>query len=207
MRMRLAAGTVAVAFVLSGCAKIPIVTQWKLRSYRIETADLRSLRVAVRAPSWIVPTPDNGKVVMSYWGDGDEKSRRTVTVRLKRANYAEDKEALTELAGSRPIAVYEIDPRDLSAATSAQEEARLGKQKNSGQTRAEVTVDRAGCRTGEIPSGPIALDLYVHTDDATGWLLLFNDYDLRPDAAHEAEFLNKFAQHVPLCGKLANRLQ
>jgi hypothetical protein len=32
------------------------------------------------------------------------------------------------------------------------------------------------------------------------------NYDLRPDEAHEKEFLEKLADHVPLCDKLANRL-
>jgi hypothetical protein len=195
-----------LALVLSGCAKIPIATQWKLRSFKIEAADLGPLRVAIRAPGWIVPTPDSGKLILSYWREGEEAPNRTVTLRLKRANYAQDKEALAELAGAGPIAVFEIDRRDVAVAAQAQDDERRRKRDDASHGRAELTADRAACRSGEVPAGPILLDVYVHTDDATGWLAFLQAYDLRPDAAHEQEFLEKFAQNVPPCGKLADRV-
>jgi hypothetical protein len=204
MRFRLAALILAV-IVLSGCSKVPIVTLWKLRSFRIETADLSPLRVAVRAPGWIVPTPESGKVAVTYWSESDENSKRIVTVRLKRANRAEDQAALTEVAGSEPITIFEIDRRDLATAADAQDAVRRRKQEVTAPFRAEVTIDRAGCRSADVPSGSIPFDLYVHTDDATGWLPFLLRYNLRPDAVHEKEFLEKFAEHVPRCGKLANR--
>jgi hypothetical protein len=206
VRIRSAAGFAALLFALSGCAKIPIATQWKLRSFKLETADLRPLRVAVRAPNWIIPTPDSGKILLTYWREGDEGSRRTTTFKLKRANYPGDREALMELAGAEPMAVFEIDRRDLALAAEAQADARRRKQESPSQNHAEMTIDRAGCRANEAPPGPMPFDLYVHTDDAIGWLPVLHDYDLRPDAGHEKEFLEKFAQHVPLCGKLADRL-
>jgi hypothetical protein len=106
----------------------------------------------------------------------------------------------------KPLAVFEIDPRDLAGAAAAQEEAKRMKKESPAPLRAEVTIDHAACRSGAVPSGPIPIDLYVHTDKDVGWLPFFQGYDLRPDPAHDAEFMEKFAEHVPPCGKLSNRL-
>ncbi len=207
MQFRFAAACAALIVTLSGCAKVPVATQWKLRSYKMDTADLSPLRVAVRAPSWLTPTPDGAKILLAYWSDGDEGSRRTPTLRLKRANYPGDREALAELAGADPLTVFELDRRDLSAAAETQDDVRRRKEAGV-KGRFEITaIDRAACRVEEVPPGPIPIDLYVHTDDAIGWLPVLHDYDLRPDSAHEKEFLEKFADHVPLCGKLANRAE
>jgi hypothetical protein len=194
-----------IATALAGCAKIPLSTQWKLRSFRIETANLSSLRVAARGPTWLTPTPNAGSIVLTYWREGEEGAKKAASLRLRRASYAED-ESLARIAESGPLSFYEIDPRDRAAAAAVQEVAKRMKNESGSPLRGEVTIDRAACRNGAIPSGPIPVDLFVHTDDDIGWLPFFRGYDLRPDPAHEAEFMEKFAEHVPPCGKLSNRL-
>ncbi|MBI1868610.1 MAG: hypothetical protein HYS06_10020 [Methylocystis sp.] len=206
MILRHALAAVLAVLALSGCA-VPIDTQWKLKSYKLESANLASLRVAVRAPAWLVPTPDTGKAIVTFWNEGEENAKRVVTIRLQRANHAEDAAPLAQLAGPEPIAVFEVDRRDLGAARAAQEDARRRREETPGKTHGMVTLEGVGCRKGDIPPGPIPLDVVVHTDDSIGWLPLVEAYDVRPDAAHEKEFAEQFAEHVPLCGKAANRVE
>lgn len=203
--MRPFAAVTLIAFALSGCGKVPVATQWKLRSFRIETADLSSLRVAARGPDWVVPTPNAASIILTHWREGDENAKKVVTVRLRLARRGED-EALLQMAGPQALGVYEIDPRDLPVAVAAQEDAKRMKKEDPTPRHGEITIDRAACRNGGIPAGPIPIDLYVHVDDETGWLPFFQGYDLRPEPPEDTEFLQKFVEHVPPCGKSSNRV-
>jgi hypothetical protein len=56
------------------------------------------------------------------------------------------------------------------------------------------------CRRTEIPPGPIAIDVFIHADDETGWLPLYADYDAR-DGEQDQAVLNEALPPCPEKGK------
>ena len=109
---------------LAACNGAPISTQWKLRDFNVGTADLAQLRVAMRGPDWVTPTPENAAIEVRYWRDGGDEARaQTLALRLQRAAHPGDREALTALGGAPSLTIVELAPRSLDAARSAQQEA------------------------------------------------------------------------------------
>jgi hypothetical protein len=184
-------------FALSACNGAPLATQWKLRSFDLNTADLSQLRLAVRGPDWATPTPESAAIEARYWFGDDEAAGRSFLLKLHRGAHAGDTEALAQLGGSPALVVYELAPQSLGPAHDLQTEAvRL---KAQGQTHGKLHVDGAiACRRADIPPGPLAIDAFVHADDETGWLPLYAQYDVRGDMKDpraEAEL----ARLIPPC--------
>lgn len=193
------------ALALAGCNGVPITTAWKLRNFRLDEADIAKLRFAVRPPAWVTPTPDGGKAIVSHWIETTGGDKRSITVRLAQAEHPGDAAKLAELARGAPLTVIEADRRDLPLIRAEQEAARA-RGSSGDKRRAEIDIDRAACREGEIPDSPILFDVYIHANDETDWLPLLQGHDIRPgDDEQKKQFLEKFAEHVPLCGKRTNR--
>jgi len=172
---------------LAACNGAPISTQWKLRDFNVGTADLAQLRVAMRGPDWVTPTPESAAIEVRYWRDGDDEARaHTLALRLQRAAHPGDREALAALGGAPSLTIVELAPRSLGAARSAQQEAA---QLRAEGARTRGKIDFSGsfaCRRTEIPPGPIAIDVFIHADDETGWLPLYADYDAREGEQDQA---------------------
>ncbi|TDX67194.1 hypothetical protein EDE12_101736 [Methylosinus sp. sav-2] len=187
----------ASALFLSACNGVPLSTQWKLRSFDLSTADVAPLRVALRAPDWLEPTPTSARVVVTYWREDEETAKRVLTIRLVAAAHAEDRPILAGLdsATNGGLMVFEADRRDLAAIRAAQEE---GKRWRESGAKAHGSLDLEGglfCRRAELPSGPLLLDVYAHADDALGWLPLLLGHDAHAPGADE----KKLAEFMPPC--------
>jgi hypothetical protein len=178
---------VSLFLSLAACNGAPISTQWKLREFNVGTADLAQLRVAMRGPDWATPTPENAAIEVRYWRDGGDEARaQTLALRLQRAAHPGDREALTTLGGPPSLTIVELTPRSLNAARSAQQEAARLRAEGA-RTRGRMIMSGSfACRRTEIPRGPIAIDVFIHADDETGWLPLYADYDAREDEQDQA---------------------
>ncbi|HXY59369.1 MAG TPA: hypothetical protein VEH76_12400 [Methylocystis sp.] len=187
----------ALILPLCGCNGAPLSTQWKLRSFNLNTADLSQLRVALRAPAWARLTPERTVIVARYWLGDDEARGSSVALKLRRAARTEDAAALSQLGGAPSPVVYELAPQSLGPAHALQLEAlRL---KAQGTTHGRIHIDGAvACRTGEIPPGPISVDAFVHADNETGWLPLYEQHNVRGDMK-DAEEDARLAQLIPAC--------
>jgi hypothetical protein len=186
---------------LAACNGAPISTQWKLRDFNIGTADLAQLRVAMRGPDWVTPTPENAIVDVRHWrDDGDESQARVLALRLQRAAHPGDREALAALGGAPSLTIIELAPRSLETAHAAQREtARL--KAEGVRTRGKLNFTGSfACRRTEVPPGPIAIDVFIHADDETGWLPLYADYDAREGEEDQA-VLDKALPPCPEKGK------
>jgi len=172
---------------LAACNGAPISTQWKLRDFNASTADLAQLRVAIRGPDWVTPTPENAAIEVRHWRDGDDEARaHTLALRLQRAAHPGDREALAALGGAPSLTIVELAPRSLGAARSAQQEAARFKTEGA-RTRGRMIMSGSfACRRTEVPVGPIAIDVFIHADDETGWLPLYADYDAREGEQDQA---------------------
>ena len=172
---------------LAACNGAPISTQWKLRDFNASTADLAQLRVAIRGPDWVTPTPENAAIEVRYWRDGGDEARaQTLALRLQRAAHPGDRETLTALGGAPSLTIVELTPRSLGAARSAQQEAARLRAEGA-RTRGRMIMSGSfACRRTEVPVGPIAIDVFIHADDETGWLPLYADYDAREGEQDQA---------------------
>ncbi|HMK90394.1 MAG TPA: hypothetical protein VK446_12285 [Methylocystis sp.] len=193
----------ALSFTLAACDAAPLSTQWRLRSFDLNTADLSQLRLAVRGPEWIVPTPETAALELRYWLGDDESRAERVSLRLHRGAHAGDGAALAQFNSPGALAVYELAPGSLSRAHELQLDAlRL---KAQGRTHGRIHIAGAvACRRGEIPPGPLLIDAFIHADDETGWLPLLSRYDVRGDMrdpAAEAEL----ERLIPPCGEKSAR--
>ena len=186
---------------LAGCNGAPISTQWKLRDFNASTADLAQLRVAIRGPDWVTPTPENAAIEVRYWRDGGDEARaQTLALRLQRAAHPGDRETLTALGGAPSLTIVELTPRSLGAARSAQQEAARFKTEGA-RTRGRMIMSGSfACRRTEVPVGPIAIDVFIHADDETGWLPLYADYDAR-DGEQDQAVLDEALPPCPEKGK------
>jgi hypothetical protein len=177
----------ALLLPLAACNGAPVSTQWKLRNFSVGTADLARLRVAMRGPDWLTPTPENAAIDLRYWRDGGDEARAQIlALRLQRAAHPGDREALTALGGAPSLMIVELAPRSLGAARSAQQEAARLRAEGA-RTRGKIDFSGSfACRRTEIPPGPIAIDVFIHADDETGWLPLYADYDAREGEQDQA---------------------
>jgi len=171
---------IALFLPLVACNGAPIATQWKLRNFNVGTADLAQLRVALRGPDWTTPTPENTVVEVRYWRDGgDETQARSLALHLHRAAHSSDREALAAQSAAPTLTIVELTPQSLAAARAAQQEAARLRAEGA-KTRGKLELSGAlACRRDDIPPGPIAIDVFIHADDETGWLPFYADYDVR----------------------------
>ncbi|HYA80194.1 MAG TPA: hypothetical protein VED87_04600 [Methylocystis sp.] len=188
---------------LGSCNGAPLSTQWKLRSFNVNTADLSQLRIALRAPDWATPTPERTVIEARYWLGDDEASASGVALKLRRGVRPEDAEELSRLGGAPSLIVYEIAPQSLGPAHALQLEAlRL---KTLGVTHGRIHISGAvACRRGAIPPGPISVDAFVHADDETGWLPLYEQHNVRSDVK-DAEEEARLTQLIPACREKGGR--
>ena len=186
---------------LAACNGAPIATQWKLRDFNVGTADLAQLRVAMRGPDWVTPTPENASIDLRYWRDGDDEARaQTLALRFRRAAHPGDREALTALGGAPSLTILELAPKSLADARSAQQETARFRAEGA-RTRGRMNMSGSfACRRADIPPGPIAIDVFIHADDEAGWLPLYADYDAR-DGEQDQAVLDEALPPCPEKGK------
>ncbi|MGA8170158.1 MAG: hypothetical protein WB816_04900 [Methylocystis sp.] len=177
----------ALLLPLAACNGAPISTQWKLRNFNLATADLAQTRVAMRGPDWLTPTPENAIVDVRHWRDGgDESQARDIVLHLQRAVHPGDREALAAVGGAPSPTIVELAPKSLDVARAAQQEAARLKAEGA-KTRGKLSFSGSfACRLTDIPSGPIAIDIFIHADDETGWLPLYADHDARQGEQDQA---------------------
>jgi hypothetical protein len=171
---------VLLCLPLAACNGAPISTQWKLRNFNISTADLAQLRVAMRGPEWLTATPENALIDFRYWRDGgDESQARRLALHIQRTAHPGDREALAAQGGAPSLTIIELAPQSLSAARAAQQEASRLRAEGVRTHGKAITDGSFACRRSDIPPGPIAIDVFIHADDETGWLPFYADYDVR----------------------------
>ncbi len=180
--------------LLSACNGASLVTQWKLRDFKLASTDLSQLRLALRGPDWATTTPENAWVEVSYWRDGEEAQAKSSVLHLQRRAQAADKDLLPQLGGAASFTIIELSPQGLAAARAAQQESAQWRASGA-KTRGKLHLSGfLACRRGEIPPGPIPIDLHVHADDEIGWLPLYEGLDLRREAKD-----SEIAEMLPPC--------
>jgi hypothetical protein len=188
-----------LTLALAGCNGVPLLTQWKLRHFDVSTADIAKLRIALRAPDWVTPTPD--KTLIEATRAQDDGERQTF-IRLRRALHADEAAELARIAPEPArLEIYEVAPQDLAAVAGLQQDA-LRARREGGANKGSLKIGSGvACRNAAVPEGPILIDVYIRPDDETGWLPLLQGFDLRPGLG-TVEAMRDFDASVPPCEKL-----
>ncbi|MFS8036063.1 hypothetical protein ACI7BZ_03700 [Xanthobacter sp. AM11] len=179
----------ALGFLLlaAGCSHLPISSLPRLASFDPATADLATLRAAVRAPDALRPVPGGAVLTMSFWLAGAETQKTTVAAVLEEEGDAAVRAALKpeEKPGFR-ITVFRLSEDGRRRLEAAREEMRTLKAREAAKgsrVRGSLSVGVKGCAAGTLPDGPILLSTYLRTEASGSFIPLVVDLDLKALAA------------------------
>lgn len=199
--MRLSA--LGLACLVASCGHVPLSTMVRLRNFDFATFDPEVLRVAVRGPDWLEPQPGGAKLSVSLWLKGQEGEKKTEIFTLADLTQPPDMESV---AGIRRLGTrvygYRVAEADASRVRALQAEGRELARANPGRNNLEMNVGVDSCSRGTAPAGPILTTTYLQPDAATGYLVLFENVDLRIAAREAGKNIDAL---LPTCGKSTAR--
>ena len=179
----------ALGFLLfaAGCSHVPITSLPRLAAFDPATADLSTLRAAVRAPDALRPVPGGAVLTMTFWRAGAETQKTTVAAVLEEDGDAALRAALKtdEKPGFR-ITVFRLSEDGRRRLEVAREEMRSLKAQEAakgGRVRGSLSVGVKGCSAGPLPDGPILLSTYLRPGPSDAFIPLVVDLDLKALAA------------------------
>jgi hypothetical protein len=185
---------------VAGCGHVPLRSLAKLNRIDATTTDFARLGAAVKAPAILRTLPGRARVVMSITVDGKTESEEFVLAEAPDLRPAAILEAAPR-PGER-VEAYRIAPADLARAEAAR--ARLmtlmaAARANGQRGSISLGVAADGCRTADVPGGPIRFSTYLATAETDGFATLIEGYDLR-DVVKE----KGLDAALPVCDALAN---
>lgn len=169
---------VTVYLFLAGCNGVPLTTIWKMRKLDPLTADPAQVRIALRGPQWMAPMFDDMRIRIR--SDVWHHDPLSYTFHLKKVDAAREGAALGRAGlASEDLTILQVDPVETASMREALESI-LAYKKAGYQGATSVALwnrDLAGCTDFRLPEGPIIMDVYVHLDDSSGWMPLFENRD------------------------------
>ena len=166
------------SFLVAGCNDVSLATIWKMRRIDPLTADPAQVRIALRGPDWMAPMFGDMKLLIKT--DIWNHDALSYAFRLKQIDASRDEAALRrDGLASEGLSILEIDPTETGAMREAAENIHAYK-KAGYQVATSVALwnrDLSGCTNFRPPEGPVIMDVYLHLDDASGWMPLFEKRD------------------------------
>ncbi|MGJ0394917.1 MAG: hypothetical protein ACR65U_01630 [Methylocystis sp.] len=174
------------AATLAACSHVPVSTMWALRSFDAASVDPAALRAAVRLPESFEPQKGGVTLKIGWRRDGEEKSKREMTLALKETTAPEDVAPLAseKTAGTR-IYAFRVDPADYAAIRARQKEFLEEKARDPGRTHGSFGVGADACRRGDFPEGPLLTTTYLRTAPSGPYLTVLKNLDMREAATKE----------------------
>lgn len=167
-----------VCLLLAGCNGVSLTTIWKMRKIDPLAIDLAQVRIALRGPDWMAPMFGDMKLLIKT--DIWNHDALSYTFRLKKIDAFRDEAALRrDGLASEGLSILEIDPTETGAMREAAENIHAYKKAGyQGATSVALwNRDLSGCTNFRPPEGPVIMDVYLHLDDASGWMPLFEKRD------------------------------
>lgn len=191
------AALLAALALLAGCGKVPVTTQWKLRSFDPLTFDPAAPRVAIIASSTVRALPGGAKILFRHWQKEAEDSKTSETFVLQ-----ETGEALpAALRGAAPegmrTTVFRLADKDIPRVRALQAAFAERKRTAPGTAGAEAKADIDACRTADLPAGPLEGTVFIKMDETNGYLPLFERLDFRALAESEGNRLETMVKPCP----------
>lgn len=167
-----------LSLLLASRNGVSVATIWKMRKFDPLTADPARVRIALRGPAWMAPMFDDMKILIR--SDIWHHDPLSYAFQLKKVDGAREGAELRS-AGLAPegLTILQVDPVENASMRKALESI-LAYKKAGYQGATSVALwnrDLSGCTDFRPPEGPIIMDVYVHLDDSSGWMPLFENRD------------------------------
>lgn len=171
---------VFLAFLIAGCASIPLSTMYNLWNFDPWSSDFREWRAAARLPnSGAQELKPQIRMKIETWRDGDQKRAEDLFVLLPTTDSADVGPLATEKRAGYSVKAYRIDPKDYERLAALRARVIASKKAND-KLHGSLTITAAACGSGEetLPKGEFLISTYLLVDRKDGYNPLLVDYDL-----------------------------
>jgi hypothetical protein len=170
---------------LTACASVNPVGLAKLAALDPLSADPAQIAVAARLPLALkLRTGDLTLVINTEGAEGPDRIDETFYLDVADAAPGGAGVIIAE-AGER-LQTARIAPADIARLQKAQSRARAleasGKSRNKGSLSVAA---KGGCKSADLGSGPLVMNLFMKTGDASGYYPVVSNFDLRKQFGDE----------------------
>lgn len=180
----------------AACTHVPLSTAWRMRHFDPSSADPMVLRAAVRIPDFLMPMAGGAKLVLRYSRDGEVGVRESEYLLRELTAPVEVAPLASQARPGASIHVFKVDPAAVNRMRAMQQEVIRARREAPGKVRGSVTVAADACRSRDLPGGPLLLTTYVKLDEASGFVALVEDVDLRDVVPADRDLRDA----LPACG-------
>ncbi len=169
-------GATALA-LLAGCSHVPLTSVPALAAIDFETTEFGALRAAIEMPAALVPKLDGVRLNVRLTIEGAVAEERSYA--LVGQDLASLQTDLPNARNNRHTFVYALSPDDqrgMDAVRRAVEVAKANQQR--GSLGVSVSVDEM-CTAGNLPDGPLHVDIYLKTSETNRFVRTLDGFDLR----------------------------
>jgi hypothetical protein len=181
----------AVLFGFVSCASVNPIGLAKLAAMDPLATDPAQLAVAARLPEALkLRTGDLVMTVKTEGTTGTDAIDETFLLDVKEAK-AGEAGVIVPQAGER-LQTARVAAPDIERLRAAQTKARAIKAAGGKKGRGSISINvRGGCRTAELPAGPLNMNIFMETRKDGGWFPVVSNLELRK--ALGADVIEKIA--------------
>jgi hypothetical protein len=171
---------VLLAFLLAGCASVPLTTMYNLWNFDPWSSDFRTWRAAARLPlAGSAELKPQIRMKIETWRDGDKKRTEDLLVLLPTSDPADIRPLAGEKRAGYSVTAYRIDPKDYDRLEALRTRVLAAKKSTGPKLHGSLTITAAACGTGaNLPKGEFLVSTYLLVDRKDGYNPLLLDYDL-----------------------------
>jgi hypothetical protein len=190
----------AVAFA-GGCGHMPVSSMLTLARVDFAATDPAELRAAIKLPRLIRPQPQGVSLRIAVKLASGEEEVRDFTLR-EIADAQDARARAPEPDADTHVFAYRLEAMEVTRLVAFRD-ALKSKQAASGGRGGTLTISirPQGCRSGELPRGPILFTTYLRSAETGGYVALTRDVDLRTIDPKQ-----DLAATMPPCGLTAPRV-
>jgi len=180
------------AVVLSGCGHVPVISMFRLARINFANTDPARLRAAIKLPRSIELLPQGVALrVAVRISSGHEEFQDFV---LSETSEPADVLALgQELDADTRMIAFRLDAAEVARLSAFRDSLKQQQAASGGRGGAlTISIRPQGCRSGDLPGGPVLATTYLRTAETGGYVPLARDVDLKT-------MTRDLATAIPLC--------
>jgi hypothetical protein len=169
----------AMLFSLVSCASVNPIGLAKLAAMDPLATDPAQLAVAARLPEALkLRTGDLVMIVKSEGATGPDAIDETFLLDVKEAK-AGEAGVIVPQTGER-LETARVAAPDIERLRAAQAKARAIKAAGGKRGKGSISINvRGGCKTGDLPAGPLNLNIFMESEKDGGWFPVVSNLELR----------------------------
>ena len=170
---------VLLAFLVAGCASIPLKTMYNLWNFDPWSSDFRTWRAAARLPlAGAQELKPQIRMKIETWRDGDKTRTEDLLVLLPTTDPADVGPLAAEKRAGYSVTAYRIDPKDYERLAALRARV-LAAKKEGNDLHGSLAITAASCgAVANVPKDSFLISTYLLVDRKDGYNPLLLDYDL-----------------------------